>query len=118
MDELTNEPYCYLTTRGRRTGAPHTVEIWFGVRGGVLYLLSGGGHRSDWVRNLLAEPSVAVRIGSGTERRGHARLVEDAEEDAAARLLLAAKYQGWSDGQPLSSWASTALAVAIDLDPA
>jgi deazaflavin-dependent oxidoreductase (nitroreductase family) len=107
-------PFCYVTTIGRRTGRPHTIEIWFGERDGTLYLMSGGGDRSDWVRNMRKEPKVSVRIG-GEERPGVARFVDDPDEDAAARRLLAAKYQSWREGRPLSRWASTALVVAIDL---
>jgi hypothetical protein len=36
-------------------------------------------------------------------------------DDALARELLAAKYQGWRAGAPLSGWARTALPVAVDL---
>jgi hypothetical protein len=43
-----------------------------------------------------------------------ARFVDDPDEDAAARRLLATKYQSWREGRPLSRWASTALVVAID----
>jgi deazaflavin-dependent oxidoreductase (nitroreductase family) len=106
-------PFCYVTTTGRRTGRPHTIEIWFGERDGTLYLLSGGGDRSDWVRNIRNESKVSVRI-DGEERRGVARFVDDPDEDVAARRLLAAKYQSWREGRPLSRWASTALVVAID----
>ena len=108
-------PFCYVTTTGRRTGRPHTIEIWFGLRGGRLYVLSGGGDRSDWVKNLVVQPGVTVRLGGAT-LPGRARLVEDPDEDALARRLLAAKYQGWSEGRPMSGWARTALPVAIDLD--
>src|SRR3979490_810582 len=46
------EPYCYLTTTGRVSGEPREIEIWFGLVGATLYLLSGGGDRSNWGRNL------------------------------------------------------------------
>jgi len=107
-------PFCYVTTTGRRSGRPHTIEIWFGERDGTLYLLSGGGDRSDWVRNMRKEAKVSVHIGA-EDQRGVARFVDDPDEDAAARRLLAAKYQNWREGGPLSRWASTALVVAIDL---
>ncbi|MBA3729003.1 MAG: nitroreductase family deazaflavin-dependent oxidoreductase [Actinobacteria bacterium] len=107
-------PFCYVTTTGRRTGRAHTIEIWFASSGRSLYLLSGGGDQSDWVRNVRKNPGVRVRIGEETYD-ALARIVEDPAEDAMARLLLASKYQGWREGQPLSSWARTALAVAIDL---
>lgn len=109
-----NEPYCYLTTAGRRTGNPHTIEIWFGAAGSTVWLLSGGGNRSDWVRNLLGDPRVHLRVGS-EEWEATARVVTDPDEDAAARRLLAAKYQGWEEGRPMSGWAATALPIAIDL---
>ena len=108
------EDFCYLTTRGRRTGRPHTIEIWFGANGDTIYLLSGGGDRSDWVKNMRAEPAVHVRVGD-SEWDGRARTVEHPEEDAKARRLLAGKYQGWREGQPMSGWAVTALPIAIDL---
>jgi deazaflavin-dependent oxidoreductase (nitroreductase family) len=110
-----DETFCYVTTKGRRTGRDHTIEIWFGADGTTIYLLSGGGRRSDWVRNLLAEPSVTARIGEA-RLEGAARLVDDDAEDAAARKMLAGKYQGWRDGASMSEWARTALVVAIDLD--
>jgi deazaflavin-dependent oxidoreductase (nitroreductase family) len=111
--EFEDETFCYVTTIGRRTGRPHTIEIWFGGREGTLYLLSGGGDRSDWVRNLMADPRVEVRIGDRTAR-AFARIVEDPQEEAAARRLLAAKYQGWREGRSLSGWARTATPVALD----
>ena len=111
------ESFCYVTTRGRRTGRPHVIEIWFGAAGRTLYLLSGGGRRSDWVRNLIADPAVRVGVGrSGPERPATARIVEEAEEDELARRLLASKYQGWREGGRMSSWARTALPIALDLE--
>ncbi len=110
---LDAEAYCYLTTVGRRTGRPHEIEIWFALRGSALYLLSGGGRRSDWVRNLLKTPEVMVRIGD-RHFSGTARIVADPDEDRAARDLLVAKYEP-SYGGDLSGWRTRALPVAIDL---
>ena len=112
FDSLANEEFCYLTTRGRVTGRPHEIEIWFSVEGETLYMLSGGGDRADWVKNLRREPAVTVRI-SGEELKGKARLVEDAEEDGLARRLLVEKYER-SPGS-LSNWRRRALPVAVDL---
>lgn len=111
---LSGEEYCYLTTTGRITGRPHEIEIWFGLQGSTLYLLSGGMEKSDWVKNLLKNPSVTVRITKHIFT-GSARLVRAEEEDTAARYMLAEKYQEWEEGRTLSNWARTALPVAIDL---
>ena len=116
LGQLADEDFCYLSTTGRRTGNPHTIEIWFGARDGTLYLLAGGGRRSDWVRNLEAAPNVDVRI-AGSEWQAVARVVTDREEEQIARTLLASKYQGWREGARMSGWARTGLPVAVDLRP-
>ena len=107
-----SEPFCYLTTTGRRSGRPHTIEIWFALESGVFYLMAGGRERADWVRNLRAEPNVILRV-AGTEMEAIARVVDDDREDALARRLLAGKYQGWEEGAEMSGWAQTALPVAV-----
>lgn len=114
LSKLSKEEYCYLTTRGRKTGKPHEIEIWFGVHGNSIYLLSGGGDDSDWVKNLRADPDVTVRIGKQVFR-GIALTKENSEEGPIARPMLAAKYQGWKEGKPMSEWARTALVVGIEL---
>ena len=109
---LAAEAYCYLTTTGRRSGIARTIEIWFALEQGVLYMLSGGRERSDWVRNLARKPQVSVRIGKSTFE-GVARVVEpDTPEDALARRLLVEKYHSGHDD--LSSWGREALPVAVD----
>ncbi|MEW6028021.1 MAG: nitroreductase family deazaflavin-dependent oxidoreductase [Chloroflexota bacterium] len=114
LARLAGEDYCYVTTTGRVSGRPHEIEIWFGMQGNTLYLLSGGGERSDWVKNMRADPTVTVRIAKHTFS-GKARFVMGAEEETQARHILAAKYQGWREGRKLSEWARTALPVAIDV---
>lgn len=107
-----DEAFAYLTTTGRRSGDPHTIEIWFAVDGGAVYMMAGGRDRSDWVRNVLVHEDVTLRIGTD-EWDGRARVVEpDTEEDARVRPLLRAKYADASDD--LVSWARTALPVAIE----
>jgi deazaflavin-dependent oxidoreductase (nitroreductase family) len=114
LDRVGDESFCYVTTLGRRTGRAHEIEIWFARAEDSIYMLSGGGDRADWVRNLRAHPAVTVRIGDETFV-GTARVGVDGGEEARMRRLLAAKYQGWREGAPLSEWARTALPVAIDL---
>ena len=112
--QLAEEQYCYLTTTGRVSGEPREIEIWFGLADSTLYMLSGGRDRSDWVKNLKADPRVEVRMGERSFP-GAARLVEDADEDAAARMILLDKYSAGYSGD-LSDWGREALVVAVDLE--
>ena len=104
-----------LTTVGRVSGRPHTIEIWFAAHGSTLYMLSGGGTRSDWVRNLTHTSVVRVRVGVD-EYAGTARIVTDPQEDRLARDAVHDKYAARYFGD-LTSWRETALPVAVDLDP-
>ena len=93
------------------SGEPHEIEIWFALEDGVVYLLSGGGDRSDWVKNLQVNPAVTIRIGE--ERRSAvARVITEQGEDALARRLLVEKYRPRYSGE-LDEWGRTSLPVAV-----
>ena len=110
----SDDDFCYLTTRGRVTGRPHEIEIWFALDGTTLFMLSGAVERSDWVRNLIAAHAVRVRLGASTYD-GTARVVDpDTEEDERARRLVFEKYQPRYEGS-LASWRERSLPVAIDV---
>ena len=88
--------FLYLTTTGRRSGAPREIEIWFTAHGGRYYVVAEHGERAQWVKNLRAEPGVMVRIGA--ERfAAQARVVEDGDLARTVQKLSEAKY-GWGDG--------------------
>jgi deazaflavin-dependent oxidoreductase (nitroreductase family) len=107
-----SEPFLYLTTRGRRSGRPHRIEIWFAADDERLYLLAGGRERADWVRNIQASPRVLVELGAET-RAGVARiLAPGTPEDQRARWLLVDKYADAQDD--LNEWGWTALPVVIE----
>ncbi len=73
-----------LETRGRRTGRPHRVTLWFAYEDGGLWLRTDAD--SDWYRNLLAEPRCRVIVGQSV-----ADAVREAVPDAeqALRHLIA-----------------------------
>lgn len=113
-DEIAALDYCYVTTTGRKSGHPHTIEIWFALHETLVYVLSGGREQSDWIRNVLANPTVGVRLGD-RDFIARARVIEEgSEEDGLARRLLLEKYTS-RDPDDLTDWGRTALPVAIDL---
>lgn len=109
---FANEEYCYLTTRGRVTGNPHEIEIWLVVHENALYLMSGGGTGSDWVKNLLKEPQVIFRI-AGQNFPALASLLDDTAVEQVIRTMMADKYNE-REGDGLSQWARTALVVKFN----
>ena len=114
LEDAADDSFCYVTTRGRVTGKPHTIEIWFGLSGRTLYILSGGRERSDWVKNGMKQPDVSVRLADA-QYDGRMRVVDSTtDEDALARRLLLEKYAPGYSGC-LSDWGKTALPIAIEL---
>jgi deazaflavin-dependent oxidoreductase (nitroreductase family) len=114
FERLADEDFAYLTTTGRVTGRKHTIEIWFGLLGGRIYLLSGEPAKANWVRNIRKDAGVRIRIGSRSVSARARILRSGTKEDRAARELLDAKYMGWRQGKRLSSWARDALPVSIE----
>lgn len=114
LSRLQSEQFCYVTTTGRKSGLPRTIEIWFGVANDRIYLLAQFGDRSHWVRNILADPRVTVRIGV-VEWPGSAAIATG-NEDRLARELVAAKYEEWRIGEAFDDWVVGALPIVIRLD--
>ena len=113
MNPGRTDDFCYLTTTGRRTGQPHRIEIWYAAEENTLYMLAGGGHSSDWVQNILADPAVRVEV-DGEEHAARGRVLEGGDEEERARSLVFAKYSARYSGD-LTGWREQALPVAIDL---
>jgi deazaflavin-dependent oxidoreductase (nitroreductase family) len=94
--------YLYLTTTGRTTGRPREIEIWFVASGGKLYVLAEHPHQAQWVKNIVRDPHVRIRLGD-RECGAIARVLDparDAEEWQRAQRLARVKY-GWGEGLPV-----------------
>ncbi len=111
---LDVEPYCYLTTTGRRSGRPHEIEIWFTALADSLYLISGGGDRSDWVRNLQAEPAARARVGDEVLQVTARVPVHPGEERTTAVEHLHDKYGEQVSGS-VDDWLRDAFIVGLDV---
>jgi deazaflavin-dependent oxidoreductase (nitroreductase family) len=79
-----------ITTRGRKSGQPHTVTVWFVVDGPTIYLTTLDATR-DWVRNLEKTPEVEIEVGT-LRLQGRGSTVTDAALDAQIRAQLVDKY--------------------------
>jgi deazaflavin-dependent oxidoreductase (nitroreductase family) len=113
---LDAEVVCHLTTKGRVTGRPHGIEIWFTAVGDSLYLISGEGSDSDWVQNLRADPAATVRVGEETIPVVGRVPVHPGEERTVAVDRFHAKYARQVTGTR-DEWHRTAFIVALDIHP-
>jgi len=94
--------YLYLTTTGRKTGLPREIEIWFVAHADRFYILAEHFHRAQWVRNLIANPRVQVRL-AGREFTATARVLDEQQDATLYKLAqqLALEKYGWGDGLPV-----------------
>ena len=79
-----------ITTRGRKSGRPHGVPIWFLVEGTTVFLATLNADR-DWVRNAARTPEVELDLDA-FRLRGRVSTVTDPGLEAHVRALLAGKY--------------------------
>jgi len=78
-----------LETTGRTSGLPRATPLGGRRVGDAFWLVSEYGGRSQYVRNIQADPRVRVRI-NGRWHHGTAHLLP--EDDARARLRLLPRY--------------------------
>ncbi|MFQ5554510.1 MAG: nitroreductase family deazaflavin-dependent oxidoreductase [Acidimicrobiia bacterium] len=81
---LVRNDMLLLTTRGRRTGRPHTVPLLYLRDGRDLVVIASWGGRDrhpEWYLNLAADPSVWVQI-DGTQGGATATSMRDDERSA------------------------------------
>ena len=119
MEADPTQPVCYLTTRGRVSGADHTIEIWYVEHDGCIYLLSGNGARADWVKNIQATPDATVVVapdgpaGRRSDPLTCTATIGPFADEIVVRQAIDAQYRGWKPGQSLSPWASDSLVVRL-----
>jgi deazaflavin-dependent oxidoreductase (nitroreductase family) len=89
--------FLYLTTIGRRSGRQRQIEIWFTEHDGRYYAIAEHGWEAHWVRNILAEPRVTVRIAD-QEFAARARVIDAEPELQQSVEELSEEKYGWGDG--------------------
>lgn len=114
MSDVTKAKLAHLTTRGRRTGKPHTVEIWFAASGDVVYL-SHEGDYTDWMKNIQKDEKVSLEI-NGARFEGKARIVSEGESFLIGKHALYLKYYGKADSVVVDDWFSESTIVEIMVD--
>ena len=103
--------FALLETTGRRSGLPRHTPVGNGLMGGTFWLIAFHGEQADYVRNLLVEPRVRVKIGREW-RSGTAVVLPD--DDALARSRTLPHQWDKAIGRVIGTELVT---IRIDLDP-
>ena len=85
---------CRLTHRGRKTGKPYQVVVWFMVDGETVYLATANASR-QWVRNVQVNPSVGFDAGGETFTGTSERVREPAGERHVMDLVMGKYWYVW-----------------------
>ncbi len=112
IDLVKDSQYIYLTTKGRRTGKKHSVELWFAFAAGKVYL-SHEGEQTDWMKNMAKSDRVAVRIDS-LNFEATARIAEGSSRESGKRSLYE-KYYGPVAKEVIDDWFE--LSTVMELTP-
>jgi deazaflavin-dependent oxidoreductase (nitroreductase family) len=98
-----------LETTGRKSGQPRRTPIGGRLDGNRFWLVSEFGDRSQYVRNIAANPRVRVRV-RGRWHSGTAVLLPD--EDARARLAELPRM----NSAAVRAMGDNLLTIRVDLD--
>jgi deazaflavin-dependent oxidoreductase (nitroreductase family) len=107
--------FALLETSGWHSGKPRLTPVGNGLNGEVFWLVSEHGRRSEYVKNLLANPEVRVKVGRRWYR-GTATVVDDDDAHARRRRLDEGNgLVGRTDGIIFRASASNLATIRIDL---
>jgi deazaflavin-dependent oxidoreductase (nitroreductase family) len=98
-----------LETTGRTSGLPRRTPLGGRRIGNSFWLVSEFGERSQYVRNIQADPEVRVRI-RGHWHKGTAHLLP--EDDALARLRTLPRF----NSAAVRAMGASLLTVRVDLE--
>jgi deazaflavin-dependent oxidoreductase (nitroreductase family) len=99
-----------LETVGRKSGRLRRTPVGNGLEGDTFWVIAEHGRHSDWVRNIVANPRVRVRV-NGRWRNGTGHLMPD--DDPLVRQRSLEPF----NARIVRFVGTELLTVRIDLDP-
>ena len=114
LAKVASEKFIHLTTKGRKTGRPHMVELWFALGEGKVFL-SHEGEETDWMKNIKENGEVSFEIG-GRNFAGRAHYVDgQSDEGWQCKVALYEKYYGKAAKGVIEDWFSLSKLLAIEV---
>lgn len=85
---ITGKIFMIITHVGRKSGLPRRTMVEFHSLNGIKYVTAAFGIRTQWYRNILANPNVTIQTADGTENMRAVRVTHDEELVTVADLFL------------------------------
>lgn len=93
LRDVANRKTVRLVTRGRKSGKPRAVTIWFATSGPRSILVQHVSRKpAQWYRNLVHDPAVELDFGDGALA---ARAVPLQDAGEVQRVLAAIRRKHW-----------------------
>jgi deazaflavin-dependent oxidoreductase (nitroreductase family) len=113
---LAPRHFALLETTGRKTGRRRQTPVGGAKLGSAFWVVAVHGADCAYVRNLMAEPTVRVKVRRSWYS-GRATVVPDDDPIARHHQIVAANgWVGRADGVFFRATATTPVSVRIDLD--
>ena len=108
-----------ITTTGRKSGRPRTIETWF-YRSRGRYFLSGSPGTRDWQANLIANPRMKFHLKESINRTLDATASHI--KDAGQRRTIISGFDRFREGSPtflgsdLDAWVESSPLIELVFD--
>jgi len=107
--------YALLETTGRRSGRPRATPVGEGLEGDSFWIVTEHGRQAGYVRNLIADPRVRLKLRSGW-RTGTAHVLEHDDPRERQRLLARGHPSRRLNAFVVRAMGTEQLTIRIDLD--
>ena len=111
--------YALLETTGRQTGKPRRTPVGNGLVGRQFWIVAEHGQNAGYVRNIVANPRVRLKLRDGLRARWHtgtAHLLSEDDARERQRWLANQLPSSASNAAAVRFFGTQLLTVRIDLD--
>ena len=111
--------YALLETTGRKTGKPRRTPVGDGRVGNQFWLVAEHGQKASYVRNIVANPRVRVKVREGLRLRWHtgtAQVLPDDDARERQRWLASQRPGSSSNAAAVRFFGTDLVTVRIGLD--
>jgi deazaflavin-dependent oxidoreductase (nitroreductase family) len=116
---LVPRGYALLETTGRKTGKPRRTPVGNGLVGRQFWIVAEHGQKADYVRNMMSNPRVRLKLREGLRARWHTgtpHLLSDDDPRERQRWLAKQLPASASNAAAVRFFGTQLLTVRIDLD--